>query len=50
MNARLGVVKRHYRAIQVGAGVLLFAFGVLMMLGVLEQMSRWLPTFSPGGL
>ena len=50
MNARLGVVKRHYRAIQVGAGVLLVLFGVLMMLGVLEQMGRWLPAFSPGGL
>src|SRR5450759_5116641 len=50
MNARLGVVKRHYRAIQVGAGVLLIIFGVLMMLGVLEQMGRWLPAFSPGGL
>lgn len=50
MNVRLGVVKRHYRAIQVGAGVLLVVFGVLMMLGVLEQMSHWLPAFSPGGL
>jgi cytochrome c-type biogenesis protein len=50
MNARLGFVKRHYRAIQVAAGVLLVVFGVLMMLGVLEQMGRWLPAFSPGGL
>jgi len=50
MNRRLGAVKRHYRAIQVGAGVLLCVFGVLMMLGVLEQMGRWLPAFSPGGL
>jgi cytochrome c-type biogenesis protein len=50
VNARLGVVKRHYRAIQVGAGVLLIIFGVLMMLGVLAQMGRWLPAFSPGGL
>ncbi|HEY5387693.1 MAG TPA: cytochrome c biogenesis protein CcdA [Thermoleophilia bacterium] len=50
MNARLGFIKRHYRAIQIGAGALLVVFGVLMMLGVLEQMSRWLPAFSPGGL
>ena len=50
MSARLGVVKRHYRAVQIVAGVLLVVFGVLMMLGVLEQMGRWLPAFSPGGL
>jgi cytochrome c-type biogenesis protein len=50
MSARLGFVKRHYRAIQIGAGVLLVVFGVLMMLGVFEQMGRWLPAFSPGGL
>ena len=50
MNRRLGFVKRHYRAIQIGAGALLVVFGVLMMLGMLEQMGRWLPAFSPGGL
>jgi cytochrome c-type biogenesis protein len=50
MNARLGFVKRHYRAIQIGAGVLLVIFGVLLMLGVLEELGRWLPAYSPGGL
>jgi cytochrome c-type biogenesis protein len=50
MSARLGAVKRHYRGIQIVAGVLLVVFGVLMMVGVLDQMSRWLPAFSPGGL
>ncbi len=50
MTARLAWIKRHYRAIQVTAGVLLVVFGVLMMLGVLERLSRWLPAFSPGGL
>jgi cytochrome c-type biogenesis protein len=50
VSARLGVVKRHYRGIQIAAGILLVAFGVLMMLGVLDHMSRWLPAFSPGGL
>ena len=29
---------------------LLVVFGVLMMLGVLQQLSRWMPAFSPGGL
>jgi cytochrome c-type biogenesis protein len=50
VSARLGFVKRHYRGIQIAAGILLVAFGVLMMFGVLDQMSRWLPAFSPGGL
>lgn len=50
VSARLGVVKRHSRGIQIVAGILLVAFGLLMMFGVLEQMSRWLPAFSPGGL
>jgi cytochrome c-type biogenesis protein len=50
VDVRLGFVKRHYRSIQIGAGVLLVVFGVLMMLGVLAQMGRWLPAFSPGGL
>ena len=48
--AALGAVRRHYRGIQVASGALLFAFGTLMTLGVLDQMSRWLPAFSPGGL
>jgi len=34
----------------VTAGVLLVGFGVLLMLGVLEQIGRWLPAFSPRGL
>ena len=50
VSERLSWVKRHYRAIQVTAGALLVVFGVLMMLGVLEQLGRWLPAFSPGGL
>jgi cytochrome c-type biogenesis protein len=50
VSARLGVIKRHYRGIQIAAGVLLVVFGILMMLGVFDQMSRWLPAFSPGGL
>ena len=36
----LGGVKRHYRGIQVTAGVLLVVFGLLMMFGVLERLSR----------
>jgi cytochrome c-type biogenesis protein len=50
MSGRLSSVKRHYRVVHVTAGVLLVVFGVLLMLGVLEQMGRWLPAFSPGGL
>jgi cytochrome c-type biogenesis protein len=50
MSARLGWVKRHYHGIQVTAGALLVVFGVLMMFGVLQQVSRWMPAFSPGGL
>lgn len=50
MNARLAVVKRHAHGIQVGAGLLLVVFGVLLMVGVLDQLTRWLPRFSPGGL
>jgi cytochrome c-type biogenesis protein len=50
MTARLSFIKRHYRGIQVGAGLLLFVFGVLLMLGVLERLSRLLPAFSLGGL
>jgi cytochrome c-type biogenesis protein len=47
--ARLKVVKRHYRGIQVGAGALLVVFGVLMMFGVLDQITRWLPYVTPPG-
>ena len=50
MTDRLSFIKRHYRGIQVGAGLLLFVFGVLLMLGVLERLSRLLPAFSAGGL
>jgi cytochrome c-type biogenesis protein len=49
VSARLQVVKRHYRGIQIGAGVLLVAFGVLMMFGVLDQVTRWLPYVAPPG-
>lgn len=48
--ARLSVVKRHYRGIQVGAGVLLVVFGVLVALGLLERTASWLPIFNPAGL
>ncbi len=49
VSARLTVVKRHYRGIQIGAGVLLTVFGVLMMLGVLDRLTRWLPYVAPPG-
>jgi len=43
-------VKRHYRAIQVTAGALLVVFGILMMFGLMTQLSRWMPAFRPLGL
>ncbi len=50
MAARLDVVKRHYRAIQVASGVVLVVFGVLLALGLVERLASWLPVFIPGGL
>lgn len=50
MSTELKAVRRHSRAVQVTAGLLLTAFGVLMMLGIFAQLSRWLPGFSPVGL
>jgi cytochrome c-type biogenesis protein len=50
VSARLGWVKRHYKGIQVTAGLVLVVFGVLMMFGVLQELSRWMPVVSPGGL
>jgi cytochrome c-type biogenesis protein len=48
--ARLAVVKRHYRAMQICAGTVLVVFGVLLALGVVEQAASRLPVFVPGGL
>jgi cytochrome c-type biogenesis protein len=50
VSARLAFVRRHYRMVKAAAGALLVVFGVLMMLGVLGHVSRWLPAFGPGGL
>jgi cytochrome c-type biogenesis protein len=50
MAARLAVVKRHYRAIQVASGAVLFVFGVLLAVGVVDRLAGWLPTFAPAGL
>ena len=49
-SARFGAVRRHYRGIKVVAGLLLVAFGVLMVLGVFARMSSWLPAVRAGGL
>ena len=48
--ARVAAVKRHYRAVQVTAGVVLVVVGVLVMFGVFAHLARWLPSFSPAGL
>ncbi|HEX5641959.1 MAG TPA: cytochrome c biogenesis protein CcdA [Thermoleophilia bacterium] len=50
VSARLGWVKRHYKGIQVTSGLVLVVLGVLMMFGILQQLSRWMPVVSPGGL
>lgn len=50
LDARLGWVRRHYRAVQIVAGTVLVVFGVALMLGVLTRLSAWLPAFDPGGL
>jgi cytochrome c-type biogenesis protein len=49
VSARLKGVRRHHRSIQIGAGVLLMVFGALMMFGVLDQLTRWLPYVTPPG-
>jgi len=50
MAARLAVVKRHYRAIQVASGAILVVFGVLLAAGAVDRLAGWLPTFVRGGL
>jgi cytochrome c-type biogenesis protein len=48
LSARLVWTKRHYRAIQVVAGVILFVSGVLMMLGVFARLAGLMPAFDLG--
>jgi cytochrome c-type biogenesis protein len=50
MAARLAVIKRHYRGIQIASGAILVVFGVLLALGVVDRVAGSLPTFAPGGL
>ena len=47
---RLGVLKRHYRVVQIGSGVVLVAFGLVLLIGGPTLISRHLPSFSPFGL
>jgi cytochrome c-type biogenesis protein len=48
LSDRLEWVKRHYRGIQVGAGAVMVVFGVLMMLGVFQRLTGYLPSYSLG--
>ena len=50
LMARLAAVKRHYQVVQVTAGVVLVVVGVLLMVGLFADASRWLPAFTPSGL
>ena len=47
---RLSALRRHYRAVQLVAGGLLAAFGILLLVGGSEQLNRWLPHVSFFGL
>ncbi|HUK78609.1 MAG TPA: cytochrome c biogenesis protein CcdA [Thermoleophilia bacterium] len=47
---RLSGLRRHYRAVQLVAGGLLAAFGVLLLIGGSDQLNRWLPHVSFFGL
>ena len=46
----LAWVRRHYRTIQLTAGAVLVASGVLTALGLLDRLVRLLPPLGPGGL
>lgn len=46
----LAWVRRHYRAVQVVAGAVLVACGVLLAAGLLDRLARLLPAVAPGGL
>jgi cytochrome c-type biogenesis protein len=50
MMRRLAVVKRHYRAVEIAAGVLLIVFGVLLLTGGLGRVSGLLPQTDLFGL
>jgi cytochrome c-type biogenesis protein len=41
---RLTYLKRHYRAVQIVSGVVLAAFGVLLITGTLTEVTRQMPT------
>ena len=43
MMARLGFLKRHYRAVQIVSGIVLVAFGLLLITGTLTELTRRLP-------
>jgi cytochrome c-type biogenesis protein len=40
---RLGFLKRHYRAVRIVSGIVLAAFGVLLVSGALNEVTRRLP-------
>jgi cytochrome c-type biogenesis protein len=44
MMTRLGFLKRHYRVVQIVSGVVLAAFGVLLVTGTLTEVTRQLPS------
>jgi cytochrome c-type biogenesis protein len=47
VGRRLAWVKRHYRGLRIGAGVLLIVAGLLMVTGTFDWLSRALPGWHP---
>ena len=41
--ARLGFLKRHYRAVRIVSGIVLVVFGLLLVAGALTEVTRRLP-------
>lgn len=50
MTRRLAGLRRHYRAVQLVAGGLLAAFGVLLLVGGFDHLAGWLPQVNFFGL
>ena len=50
VSARTMWLRRHYRAVQTASGIVLAAFGVLLLTGGIDLLVRELPSYSPFGL
>jgi cytochrome c-type biogenesis protein len=50
VSARTRWLRLHYRAVQTASGIVLAAFGVLLLTGGIDLLVRELPSYSPFGL